>query len=140
MKHLFVSLIVIVVLSSCLQSDRKVVELEDTVLKQAREIEQLKGGKTAQDDEDPVATELRVKRKACTKVTVSDYTARIYFCGMMDTAFFLENPEPQSRLDLNLFLEKTGFETGLIEYFTPQGEKIFSITGSLSSAETKRYH
>ena len=140
MKYLLVAWIVIVLLSSCSKSDRRVAELEETVKQQAREIEQLKTAQTVQEEDDAVANELRVRRKACTKVTVMDDTARIYFCAMMGVAFFLENPEPQSRLDLQLFLQKTGLDTGLIEYFTPQGEKMFSITGSLSSVETKSFH
>ena len=91
MKYLFVAWIVIVMLSSCSKSDRRVAELEETVKQQAREIEQLKTAQTVQEEDDAVANELRVRRKACTKVTVMDDTARIYFCGMMGVAFFLEN-------------------------------------------------
>ena len=124
----------------CSESDRKVKKLEETIKQQGREIEQLKTAQTLKEPEDDLARELRVRRKVCTKVKVIDNTASMYFCGMMGVAFFLENPEPQSRLDLQLLLQKTGFEAGLVEYYTPEGEKVFSITGSLSSFATKRYH
>ena len=131
MKYTLAS-IVIIVLIGCSNTDREITELEETVKRQALEIEQLKSAQTLQKEDDAIARELKVKRKACTKVTVTDDKASIYFCGMMAVAFFLENPEPQSRLDLQLFLQKTGLETGLIEYFTPQGEKIFSIVDRLT--------
>ena len=140
MKPLFVAFIVIVFLNSCSKSATRVAELEETVKLQAQEIEQLKAAQTVRAEEDALASEFRAKRKACSKVKISGDTARIYFCGMMDTVFFLENPEPQSRHDLDFFLKRTGFETGVIEYYTPQGEKIFSITGDLSRVETHRYH
>jgi hypothetical protein len=140
MKYSIVAWIVIAILSSCSGSNKRVAELEEMVKQQAREIEQLRAAQTVQEEDDAVASVLRVRRKVCTKVKVMDDAARIYFCGMMGVAFFLENPEPQARLDLQLFLQKTGLDTGLIEYFTPQGEKIFAITGSLSSVETKSYH
>ena len=139
-KYKVAVLVLIIILSGCLKSDQRIAELEKTVKQQAEEIEQLKAAQTIQEEDNAVANELRARRKVCTKVKVMDDTAKIYFCGMMAVAFFLENPEPQSRLDLQLFLQKTGLDTGLIEYFAPQGEKIFSITGSLSSVETTSYH
>ena len=140
MKYLLSALMLFVALSSCSKSDRRVVELEETVKQQAAELNQLKAEQTSQDKDDALARELQLKRKVCTKVKVNEDTARIYFCGMMDTAFFLENPEPQARNDLHFFLEETGYSIASIEYFTPQGEMIYSITGTLSRAETIRYH
>ena len=117
--------------------ESRIAELEEVVKQQAEELKKLKTNPT---EEGEVVRALRVGKRPCTKIEVNEDTARIYFCNLLETALFLDLSERRAQSDLNLFTEKAGLEEATIEYFTPSGAKIFSISGSPSSAETKNYN
>lgn len=157
MKHSVSALmimIVVSVLAGCSKSEYRVAKLEETVKRQEEEIrqlrskneqqvedEQLKAEQALQDENKAIAWALRKRWGGkCNKVDISDEMVRIYLCSIRTVASFLDSgPERHARRDLNFFLEETGLKTGMIEYFTPKKFKFFSISGSLSSVETKRY-
>jgi len=73
-------------------------------------------------------------------VVVSSGVMRIYFSDDYEANAFINfNPEVIARFALEYLLKETGSENGMVEYYTPLKRKIFSISGSLSSVETKRY-
>ena len=134
----------------------RIAELEETIKRQEGEIKQLqakideqqgkkitqlKPRQAAQDKDGAIAKAIRERLgKTCGDVKVRGELVKVSFCGVMGYVFFLENAEVRARLDLEFFLEKAERTTGTIEYHTPNGQKMFSISGSLSGAETKRYH
>lgn len=148
MKRLFLGLMIIVFMGAlvgCTKSEYRIAEMEATIKRQGEEIKQLKTKQATQNKEDPVAKALRARWKCCnnTDIEINDEVVRIYFKKVMNLLGFLDgNTENHARLDRNFFLEKTERKTGTIEYYTPRpySEKVFSISGSLSSTETKRYH
>ena len=116
---------------------RELAELEEIVKRQAEELKELRSNPT---EESEVVRALRVGKRPCTKIEINEDTARIYFCNILETASFLDIAERRAYSDLNLFTENAGLEEATIEYFIPSGVKIFSISGSPSSAETKRFN
>jgi len=74
-------------------------------------------------------------------VVVSGGVMKIYFSDEYEAvAFISHSPEVIARFALDYFLKETGRKTGRVEYYTPLKRKMFSISGSLSSRETKRYY
>jgi len=127
------------------KQEEEINQLRSKIREQQEEIERLKPKKATEDKNEAIKKALVRKwqqKKVCTNVEVSDETAKIYFCGILNAVFFLENPDTLARQDLDLFIKKTGRETGTIEYYTPPPSKtkIFSISGDLSRAETKTYN
>jgi len=117
--------------------ESRIAELEEIVKRQAEELRELRPNPTQESE---VVRALRVGKRPCTKIEINEDTARIYFCNILETASFLDIAERRAYSDLNLFTENAGLEEATIEYFTPSGAKIFSISGSPSSAETKRFN
>lgn len=117
--------------------ESKIAELEEIVKQQAEELKELKNNPT---EEGEVIRALRVGKRSCTRIEINEDTARIYFCNILEAALFLDLSERRAQSDLELFTEKAGLEEATIEYFTPAEEKIFSISGSPSSAETKSFN
>ena len=163
MKHVFLTLMIVIPvggLMGCAKTlpdthvnkdnsgENKVAVLEKTVKRQEEEIARLKAGQDSHNDYDPIAEALlQGTCKSCKKdeltIKVSGDVVQIYFNHIMKMAGFLDgDPETRAHQDLGIFLEETGYKTGTIEYYTPPSAptKIFSISGSLSDAKTKRYH
>jgi len=64
---------------------------------------------------------------------------KIYFADGYEATAFIANPEVISRFALDYFLRETGRSTGAVEYYTPFKKKIFSMSGSSSATEIKKY-
>ena len=156
MKQIFVCSLLIITVSTLIgcsgtvkgtyssdkkNAERRIAELENIIISQEAEIEQLKSemGDDNKEADDDIIRSLRRGKRSCTEIEVNNNEAKIYFCTSMEAVFFLEFSETRAHDDLNLFLGKTGLETGTIEYYTHKRDKIFSISGSTASAETKRY-
>jgi hypothetical protein len=152
MKNLSFTLVTIILLSALICCSRlvtgtspdkksneeiRIAELEEVVKRQAEELKKLKTNPT---EEGEVVRALRVGKRSCTKIEINEDTARIYFCNILEAALFLEHSESRAYSDLNLFTEKAGLEEATIEYFVSSGAKIFSISGSPFSAETKSFN
>ena len=158
MKHLFLTLMIIFIVDTlvgCSKPEYRIDELEEATKKQEEEIrqlqskisqqqeeiKQLKAKQPSQQEDDPIARALRMKWGGCGKVDVSGEVVRIFHCNIHAVASFIDSgPETYARRDLNYFLEETGLKTGIVEYYTNKGLKIFSISGSLYSAETESYY
>ena len=115
-------------------------QLQEKLRQQQVEINQLKAKLPSQQEDDPIAKALLIKYGKCGKVDISGEVVKIYFCNIRAVASFIDTgPETHAVPDLNFFLTETGLKTGTIEYYTNKGAKVFSISGSLSSAETEMY-
>ena len=158
MKHLVIILMIMFFLGAlvgCSKPEYRVSELEEVTKKQEEEISQLlsiidqqqeeinriKAKQSSQQEDDPIARTLRKTYGRCSIVNISDEVVKIYLCNIRAVASFIDTgPETYAGPDLNYFLEETGLKTGTIEYDTKKRIKLFSISGSLSSTETKSYY
>ena len=72
-------------------------------------------------------------------VVINDGIMKIYFADGYEATAFIANPEVISRFALDYFLRETGRSMGAVEYYTPLKKKIFSMSGSSSATEIKKY-
>ena len=123
------------------RQQEEIRQLQEEIRQQQDEINQLRAKQPSQKDDTPAARALRRKYGDCSKVDISGEVVKIYFCNIRAVASFIDTvPETHAVPDLNFFLEETGLKTGTIEYYTSKGAKVFSISGSPSSAETEIYY
>jgi len=154
-----VALLIVVVLifiGTQIQKGR-IASLKEVVETQKKEIERLKQQEIIwqQKIEDKQAVQAR--NKAITKkflktwkavvgrdapyesVVINDGIMKIYFADGYEATAFIANPEVISRFALDYFLRETGRSAGTVEYYTPLKKKIFSVSGSSSATEIKKY-
>jgi hypothetical protein len=135
-----------------------VKKMEDTIKKQDEMIKQLQseinkqrlssgeasGRQQPQNKENLVEQALRERWGCCDAqsrvVNVTDGVVSVYFNNIHDIIFFFETgADAYARLDLEVFLKKAGLENGTIEYYSAD-KKLYSISGSLTKAETAQYY
>jgi len=72
---------------------------------------------------------------------VTDAAVSICFDNIHDLiGFFDSGAEEHARADHAVFLKATGLERGVIEYYTSDQKKLYSISGSLAEAKVERYY
>jgi TolA-binding protein len=121
--------------------EEKIKQLETQIKEQQEQIEQLQK-QNPQKAENPVAKALRESWNCCSNrnIQISNDLVRIYFGDMYDIIYFFDGDASQAaHEDLTVFLKKTGLKTGTVEYYSAPEKKLFSISGSLSDAKTKKY-
>ena len=138
---------------------RRLAELEKTIKGQEEKIKQIEDEEKIRQQKIKTAQSAQAREKAIVKgfletwkkvvgrdapygdVVVSGGVMKIYFSDEYEAvAFISHSPEVIARFALDYFLKETGRKTGRVEYYTPLKRKMFSISGSLSSRETKRYY
>jgi hypothetical protein len=90
----------------------------------------------------PVAQALRETWVFCAKrnVQVEDELVRVFFIDLQDViTFFDSDAELNAHRDLVVFLKTANLKKGTIEYYNGEN-KLFSITGGLTDAKTKKYY
>ena len=123
------------------KQQEEIRQLQEKLRQQQDKINQLEAKLPSQQEDDPIARALRMKYGQCSNVDISGEVVKIYFCNIRAVASFIDTvPDTHAVPDLNFFLEETGLKTGTIEYYTSKGAKVFSISGSPSSAETEIYY
>ena len=136
---------------------KRIASLKEIVEEQKEEIERLKQQEIVwqQQMEDKQAVQARNKAIAekflktwkavvgrnapYENVVISNGVMRIYFSDGYEATAFIANPEVISRFALDYFLRETKRDAGTVEYYTPLEKKIFSMSGSSSTTEIKKY-
>ena len=128
------------------KQDEEIMQLRTTLTKQQGAIGQQKSEPTIQKKENPVAKAVLKERSGLYSYAVYDggEVIKIYIGEFLDIISFMAGrPDKLAREDLDIFLVESGHKTGTIEYYGLDAKnnptKLFSITGSLSSAETVSY-
>jgi len=125
------------------RQEEKIMQLQSIVNEQQEEIEQEKSRGVIKEKYKLIERLLSKRTKDCRNVKVNSKGAKIYYCSDIVAAYFFAIPETiESTVgpDFKLFLEKMGLQSGTIEYFNSAGVRLFSISGTLSRAEIKKYH
>lgn len=136
---------------------KRIASLKEIVEEQKEEIERLKQQEIIWQQKVEDKQAIQAKNKAIAKkfletwkavvgrnapyenVVISDGVMRIYFSDGYEATAFIANPEVISRFALDYFLRETKRNTGTVEYYTPLKKKIFSVSGSSSTTEIKKY-
>lgn len=125
-------------LKSTIQKQEDTIkQLQAELKKQQEKIDQLS---KEQAPPDPVAEALRESWGCGTKrvIEIKEGLVKVYFGSVNDlTHFFDTDADKHAYRDLSIFLEKTKLKKGTIEYYSDK--KLFSITGGLSDAQTKKF-
>ena len=119
------------------KQEETIKQLQAEIKKQQEKIDQLSGEKTPQD---PVTAALRESWGCGSKRSIefNEGIVKIYFGDVNDLMHFFDTgAEKHAYRDLAIFLEKTNLKKGTIEYYS--NKKLFSITGGLTDAKTKKY-
>lgn len=138
---------------------RKLAEREGIIKGQEEKIKQLEEEERIRQQKIKAAQTNKAREKAIVKgflemwkkvvgrdapygdVVVSGGVMKIYLSDEYEAvAFISHTPEVIARFALDYFLKETGRKNGTVEYYTPLKRKMFSISGSLSNRETKRYY
>lgn len=112
-------------------------QLQLELKKQQEKIDQLSKEETPPD---PVAEALRESWGCGNKrvIDIKDGLVKVYFDDVHDLMHFFEtDADKHAYRDLSIFLEKTNLSKATIEYYSDK--KLFSITGGLTDAKTKKY-
>jgi hypothetical protein len=123
--------------------EEKIKQLEGQIKEQQKEIEKLQKQISDQNKENPVEMALRKSWNCCPNriIEIKNSLVKIYFGGIYDIIYFFDNDAIQFAYDdLMVFLKKTGFKTGTIEYYSAPEKKLFSISGSLDDAKTQKFY
>ncbi len=144
MKHLFSSFTIIIVISVLSAGCAKTISDTSTNESNHEAHGIVEQEETSQNEDETIERALyNAWGKSYKKIEISDDVVRLYLLKPIDAVFFLDaHPEKRARRDLSTFLKIAGRNNGTIEYYIPppSNTKIFSITGSLTNAETKSYH
>lgn len=148
--------VILIFIGTQLQKKR-IAGLEEMVEAQKEEIERLKQQEIIGQQKTEDKQSVQVKNKTIEKkfletwkavvgrdapyekVDISDGVMRIYFSDGYEATAFIANPEVISRFALDFFLRETKRDSGTVEYYTPLKKKIFSLSGSSSTTEIKKY-
>lgn len=148
--------VILIFIGTQLQKKR-IAGLKEMVEAQKEEIERLKQQEIIGQQKTEDKQSVQVKNKAIEKkfletwktvvgrdapyekVDISDGVMRIYFSDGYEATAFIANPEVISRFALDFFLRETKRDSGTVEYYTPLKKKIFSLSGSPSTTEIKKY-
>lgn len=112
-------------------------QLQVELKKQQEKIDQLSKEQTPPD---PVAEALRESWGCANKrvIDIKEGLVKVYFADVYDLMHFFEtDADKHAYRDLSIFLEKTKLSKATIEYYSDK--KLFSITGGLTDAKTKKY-
>ena len=112
-------------------------QLQTELKKQQEKIDQLSKEQTPPD---PVAEALRESWGCGNKrvIDIKEGLVKVYFGDVNDLMHFFDtDSDKHAYRDLSIFLEKTKLSKGTIEYYSDK--KLFSITGGLTDAKTKKY-
>ncbi len=147
---------ILVFIGTQIQKER-IADLKEIVKVQKEEIERLKQQEKIWQQKTGDKQAIQARNKAVAKkflktwkivvgrdapyedVVISDGVMKIYFSDGYEATAFVANPEVISRFALDYFLREAGRKTGTVEYYTPLKRKIFSISGSSSNTEIKKY-
>ena len=124
-------------------------ELKSTIKKQEETIKQLQDEmKKLQENMDQIRAKQtlpnpveKALRDSCSgrRIKVEGEIVRITFTSFHDITYFFDTgPEQHARRDLDIFLKTAKLSKGTIEYYNIE-KKVFSITGSLTSAKTEMF-
>ena len=122
--------------------EEKIRQLEAQIKEQKEKIKQLEKQIPAEALAHPVEKALRESWNCCfaRSIQVDNNLVRIYFGDMYDIVYFFDgDPSRSAHDDLSIFLNKTGLQTGTIEYYSAPEKKLFSISGSLAGAKTEKF-
>ena len=136
---------------------KRIASLKEIVETQKEEIERLKQQEIIWQQQIEDKQAIQARNKAIAKkflvtwkavvgrnapyenVVIRDGVMRIYFSDGYEATAFIANPEVISRFALDFFLRETKRDTGTVEYYTPLKKKIFSMSGSSSTTEIRKY-
>lgn len=148
--------LILIFIGAQIQKNR-MVDLKEIVEAQRKEIERLKQQEIIWQQKTEDTQGIQAKNKAIAKkfletwkavvgrdapyetIDISEGVMRIYFSDGYEATAFIANPEVISRFALDFFLRETKRDRGTVEYYTPLKKKIFSVSGSSSNTEIKRY-
>ena len=118
------------------KQEETIKQLQAEIKKQQEKIDQL-----SPSPPNPVAEALRESWGCGTKrsIEVNEGLVKVYFGDVFDIVHFFDTgADKHAYRDLTIFLEKTNLKKGTIEYYS--NKKLFSITGGLTDAKTKKYY
>jgi FtsZ-binding cell division protein ZapB len=125
-------------LKSTIQKQEDTIkQLQAELKKQQEKIDQLSKEQTPPN---PVTEALRESWGCGTQrvIEIKEGLVKVYFDDVHDLMHFFEtDADKHAYRDLSIFLEKTKLKKGTIEYYSDK--KLFSITGGLTDAQTKKY-